>query len=100
MKKTTLYTCEICNKEFSSKIKAKKHEEWHNICRCQGGGSPRKYYNREIVGYGKSESIYVDFKIPAIVKLHNYDDNTYIYPKDRILIKFCPYCGRNLAEEE
>lgn len=73
-----------------------------NICICQSGENPRTKALREVIGYGKSEFIYVDYRFPAIVKLRRYgeDDHTYIYPKDQIPIRFCPYCGRDLKLKE
>lgn len=98
MKKMESYFCEICNKEFNSEDEAKRCEESHNICICQSDEPDRSKRLYEVVGYGKAEFIYVDYRFPAIVKLRRYgdDDHHYIYEKDKLPIKYCPYCGRKL----
>lgn len=96
MKKIVSYCCEICDEEFDNEIDAKKCEEMHSICRCQAGTNPEEDKIHVGFGYGKSECIYVDFEIPAIVR--NYiDDGSRPYKrKDYISIKYCPFCGREL----
>lgn len=98
MNKKTSYFCEVCGKAFDNEIDCKAHEERHSICRCQGGESPEHFQLYEVIAYGKSERIYVDYRFPAIVKHRNYSDvvHKYIYPDDKIPIKFCPFCGREL----
>ena len=70
----------------------------NEACPCKSDKRLKKYQMMEVVGYGKTELIYVDYRFPAIVKLRRYgeDDHNFIYDKDKLLIKFCPFCGREL----
>ena len=101
MKKIDYYYCEICNEKFNSEADAKEHEELHSVCRCQGGLCPEESTIYAGLGYGKSEGIYVDFKLPAIVR--SYSDtgsSRVVRRKDTLSIKYCPFCGRDLTNEK
>lgn len=100
MKATTYYTCEICGKVHHDEQEAKQHEVWHNICVCQGGGSPSEYRSQIILGYGTDVRNYIDFKKKLIVMKYEQDTTRVTRYSRELPIKFCPYCGRNLTDDE
>ena len=100
MKTTTYYTCEICGKVHHDEAKAKQHEARHKICVCQGGENPSESSSNIILGYGTSVCNYIDFKKKLIVMEYEEDTTRVTRYSRKLPIKFCPYCGRNLMEDE
>lgn len=100
MKTTTHYYCEICGNRYHDEDDAKLCEKRHNICVCQGGGSPIESRSNIILGYGISVRNYIDFKKNLIVMEYEEDTTRVTRYSRKLPIKFCPYCGRNLMEDE
>ena len=100
MKATTYYYCEICGNKYHDEADAKLCEARHNICVCQGGGSPSESRSNIILGYGTSVRNYIDFKKKFIVMEYEEDTTRVTRYSRKLPIKFCPYCGRNLEDDE
>lgn len=97
MKKLVSYCCEVCDEEYDNEIDAKKCEEMHSICRCQGGTNPEECEILVGFGYGAGECIYIDFEESAIVRNYKKEMGSRVYRcENTISIKYCPFCGRKL----
>lgn len=93
---TTMYECGTCHKIYAKREDAENCEKSHK-CDCEKGF---KYYRLGYLEpqYDSYVSSNINWEEKEIQLIYDYHDHESVH--DRRPIKYCPFCGRELNDND